>query len=184
MTTRVPSSQRTSQKIRDLIHELEGGEGLERLLQLAMRKIIEEALEAEVSDVLGRSHYERRREGQSGYRNGSRAARVKTAEGPIEYRVPQVTDTDEPFRSKIRPELEMRTRALEELAVEMYARGLSTRDIEATFRGEDGRSLLSSSCISVRAPRKTPRAARRSSRTSNAADSRIPSWWSPMERLG
>ena len=61
MATRVPSSERTSQKIRDLIQELEEGDGLEGLLHLAMRKIIEEALEAEVSDVLGRGHYERRR---------------------------------------------------------------------------------------------------------------------------
>ena len=73
---------------------------------------------------------------------------MKSAEGPIEYRAPQVSDTDEPFRSGIRPELEKRTRALEELAVEMYARGLSTRDIEATFRGEDGRSLLSRTAVS------------------------------------
>ena len=148
MATRVPSSERTSQKIRELIQELEEGDGLEGLLQLAMRKIIEEALEAEVSDVLGRGHYARRREGQKGYRNGSRPARVKSAEGPIDYRAPQVSDTDEPFRSGIRPELEKRTRALEELAVEMYARGLSTRDIEATFRGEDGRSLLSRTAVS------------------------------------
>ncbi len=59
-----------------------------------------------------------------------------------------MSDTDEPFRSGIRPELEKRTRALEELAVEMYARGLSTRDIEATFRGEDERSLLSRTAVS------------------------------------
>ena len=30
----------------------------------------------------------------------------------------------------------------------MYARGLSTRDIEATFRDEDGRSLLSRTAVS------------------------------------
>jgi transposase-like protein len=148
LTTRVPSSERTSQKIRELIQELEEGDGLEELLHLAVRRIIEETLEAEVSDVLGRGHYERRRVGQTGYRNGSRAARVKSAEGPIDYWAPQVTGTDEPFRSKIRPELEKRTPALEDLAVEMYARGLSTRDIEATFRGEDGRSLLSRTAVS------------------------------------
>ena len=59
-----------------------------------------------------------------------------------------MSDTDQPFRSGIRPELEKRTRALEELAVEMYARGLSTHDIEATFRGEDGRSLLPRTAVS------------------------------------
>jgi len=32
--------------------------------------------------------------------------------------------------------------------VEMYARGLSTRDIEALFADEDGRSLLSRTAVS------------------------------------
>jgi transposase-like protein len=41
-----------------------------------------------------------------------------------------------------------RTEELETLAVEMYARGLSTRDIEAVFADTDGRSLLSRSAVS------------------------------------
>jgi len=37
---------------------------------------------------------------------------------------------------------------LEALAVEMYARGLSTRDIEALFADERGQSLLSRTAVS------------------------------------
>jgi hypothetical protein len=37
---------------------------------------------------------------------------------------------------------------LERLAVEMYARGLSMRDIEAAFTAPDGRCLLSRSAAS------------------------------------
>jgi transposase-like protein len=37
---------------------------------------------------------------------------------------------------------------LEALAVEMYARGLSTRDVEAVFLDADGRSLLSRTAVS------------------------------------
>ena len=54
----------------------------------------------------------------------------------------------EPFRSQIRSELGPRTEALEDLAVEMYARGLSTRDIEAAVCDEHGRSLLSRTAVS------------------------------------
>jgi len=54
---------------------------------------------------------------------------------------------DAPLRA-LRESLKGRTDALEELAVEMYARGLSTRDIEAALRGEDGHSLLSRSAVS------------------------------------
>lgn len=38
--------------------------------------------------------------------------------------------------------------ALEDLAVEMYARGLSTRDIEACFKDEEGISLLTRTAVS------------------------------------
>ena len=62
--------------------------------------------------------------------------------------MPQVRGLEEPFRSRIRPELGKRTEALEDLAVEMYARGLSTRDIEAALCDEKGRSLLSRTAVS------------------------------------
>ncbi len=41
-----------------------------------------------------------------------------------------------------------RTDALERLAIEMYARGLSTRDIEDTTRDENGKAMLSKSAVS------------------------------------
>src|SRR5439155_15204967 len=72
---------------------------------------------------------------------------LRTAEGPIEYGVPQVADRAEPFVSRVRAGLAGRTAELEQLALEMYARGLSTRDIEAAFRDASGTSL--SSCTAV-----------------------------------
>jgi len=51
-------------------------------------------------------------------------------------------------RSRSVRALGKRSAALERLAVEMYARGLSTRDIEATFADEEGNSLLSKSAVS------------------------------------
>ena len=67
---------------------------------------------------------------------GPRAGRPKTA------------DREEPFRSEIRTQLKGRTEALEHLAVEMLARGLSVRDIEDAFRNEEGRLLLSRTAVS------------------------------------
>jgi putative transposase len=58
---------------------------------------------------------------------------VKTAEGAVDYSAPQVRDAPEPFVSRVRAALSGRTRELERLAVELYARGLSTRDIEDAF---------------------------------------------------
>ena len=64
-----------------------------------------------------------------------------SAEGRIEYSAPQIADRAAPFVSAIRENLGGRTEALEDLAVELYARGLSTRDIEDTFKDEHGRRL-------------------------------------------
>jgi transposase-like protein len=66
----------------------------------------------------------------------------------IEYAAPQIAGRDEPFRSEIREHLKGRTQALEDLAVELLARGLSVRDIEDAFKDETGRLLLSRTAVS------------------------------------
>jgi putative transposase len=77
-----------------------------------------------------------------GYRNGYRTGRLRTAEGLMEYAAPQIAGRDEPFRSAIRQHLKGHTQGLEDLAIEMLARGLSVRDIEDAFKEENGRLLL------------------------------------------
>ncbi len=54
----------------------------------------------------------------------------------------------EPFRSRVREILGDHTEALETLPVEMYARGLSTRDIEALLADETGKSPSSRTAVS------------------------------------
>ena len=66
----------------------------------------------------------------------------------MDYSAPQVRDTPEPFVSNVRTALFGRTRELEWLAVELYARGLSTRDIEDAFTDETGPRLLSRAAVS------------------------------------
>src|SRR5207237_1831830 len=56
--------------------------------------------------------------------------------------------TAELFRSRIREGIRGRTEELERLAVEMYARGLSVRDIEAAFTDETGRCALTKTAAS------------------------------------
>ena len=75
-------------------------------------------------------------------------AGLKTAEGLIDFAAPQVAGREAPFRSEIRSHLRGRTEALEGLAVELLARGLSVRDIEDAFRDESGRLLLSRTAVS------------------------------------
>ncbi len=136
---RVPASATTRERLAALFNgrsEVDDVKGA--MVREAVRLIVEEALEGEAADVLGRGYYEPGAVAGSGYRNGYRRGKLKTAEGAIEYGVPQVSDRAEPFRSKVREILKGRTAELERLAVEMYARGLSTRDIEAAFTDESG----------------------------------------------
>jgi len=149
MRTRVPGSMRTRQSLSDLIEgRLSSADGRSELVKLATRLIVEEALEGESRDGVGREYYEHGAAAGQGYRNGTRAGRLKTAEGFIEYSAPQIAGRDTPFRSEIRDHLQGRTQALEDLAVEMLARGLSVRDIEDAFRDETGRLLLSKTAAS------------------------------------
>ena len=149
MSKRVPGSERTREALSDLISgRLSTEFGRSELVQPATRLIVEEGLEAEVRDALGRGYYERGAEAGAGYRNGLRRGRIKTAEGLIEYAAPQVSGRDEPFRSELRDHLKGRTEALESLAIEMLARGLSVRDIEDAFKDESGRLLLSRTAAS------------------------------------
>jgi transposase-like protein len=67
----------------------------------------------------------------------------------IEYAAPQVTDTASPWQSEVRQALSGRTEELERLALEMYARGLSMRDIEAAFTDQTGNCVLSKSAAST-----------------------------------
>jgi hypothetical protein len=68
--------------------------------------------------------------------------------GLMEYSAPQIAGRDEPFRSSIREHLKGHTQGLEDLAIEMLARGLSVRDIEDAFKDESGRLLLSKTAVS------------------------------------
>jgi len=147
---RLPASEATRKRIAGLMNE---DFSKSALMKAAMQLIIEEALEAEVEDGLGRGRYERGGAEAKGYRNGVRPGHLKTAEGPIDYAVPQVTGMAEPWVSELRQSLAGRTEELERLAVEMYARGLSMRDIEAAFTDEMGRCVLSRTAASQVAER-------------------------------
>lgn len=72
MAKRVPGSMRTRQQLSDLIEgRLSSSDGRAELVKLATRLIVEEALEAEAEDAIGREYYEHG-DGVGAYRNGIR----------------------------------------------------------------------------------------------------------------
>jgi len=141
---RVPPSKATKARIEDLLSgSMDEGSPMSELVRLSVEHIVEEALEAKVAELLGRGYYERG--SGSGHRNGYRRSRLKTGEGVVDYAVPQVREVEAVGElARFRGELRGRSEELERLAIEMYARGCSTRDIEATF----GPGMLSRSSVS------------------------------------
>jgi Transposase, Mutator family len=111
--------------------------------------VVQELVEGEQADFLGgRGHYQRRGERQRGFRNGYEPRRIRTAEGRLSVQVPQVRGADGPFRSALMSFLEGNSDLLDRLVTEMYARGMSTRDIEDAFRDVTGERLISKSAVS------------------------------------
>ncbi len=73
MSKRVPGSMRTCQSLCDLIEgRLSSPDGRAELVRLATCLMVEEALEAESRDAVGREYYEHGAAPGQGYRNGSR----------------------------------------------------------------------------------------------------------------
>ncbi len=82
---RIPASERTSQKLHELLTQgVADGDARTELIRLAVRKIIEEALEAEVDAALGRGYYESGAAPGAGYRNGLSARAAEDGRrGPL-----------------------------------------------------------------------------------------------------
>jgi len=148
-----PSAQIRKQLDQLFSEGLEGpGNLLSTLVQLATQLVVQEMLEREATEQLGRAHYQHRQPGEvlRGYRNGYEPGRLRTSEGEIAVQVPQVREWvgEGPYPSRLMGALRGRSDVLEKLAVQMYSRGLSVRDIEDALREATGQTLLSRDAVS------------------------------------
>jgi putative transposase len=124
-------------------------EVLEDVARLGARLILQTALEAEVTEFLGRDRYARGDRARAGHRNGYSDVTVKTTAGPVELARPKLRGTDERFASRLLGKTVTRTNALESLVIAGYVRGLSTRDVEASLADALGpEATLSKSTVS------------------------------------
>jgi transposase-like protein len=147
MNRKVKPSKRLNKRIQQLTSgRAEADDLLAELVDLGAQKILQEGLEAEVDEFLGRGWYERSgSEEPKGYRNGYWPKTFKTQSGRAEVQVPRVRGAEESFESALLDRLDNMEQRLKKLAVEMYTRGLSTRDIEATLTDGDGQPVISRS---------------------------------------
>jgi transposase-like protein len=130
--------------------QLEGQSGEELLstwVRLSTERVLQEAWEDEQALALGRERYERRG-GQQGYRNGYEPGTVKTAEGVLRVEVPQIRGRADSSRSELWSQVAKTREVLKRLIVEMYAGGLSQRDMEYSLEKALGQFVLSKSTVS------------------------------------
>jgi transposase-like protein len=111
---------------------------LDSWLRVKIQGFIQQMLEEEVTDLLGRSKSQRRQalDSTSGYRNGyGKPRKLTTGCGTVTLRRPRVRNLDERFESRILPLFERRTRQVSELIPQLYLHGLSQGDFDLALRG-------------------------------------------------
>lgn len=120
---------------------------------------MEAALEAEVTEFLGRERYQRAAgcsDASDGSRNGYRPVTVKTTTGPVTLERPKLRGTTAAFASRLFGKHVTKTNALETLVIAAFVRGLSVRDVEATLTEALGdqaaisKSTVSEICKAIR----------------------------------
>jgi putative transposase len=126
---------------------------LEEVARLGAQLLMQAALEAEVTEFLGRDRYQRAaacEDARSGSRNGHREVTVKTTAGPVVLARPKLRGTSEAFASRLFGRHVTKTNALESLVIASFVRGLSVRDVEATLAEALGdQAAISKSTVSA-----------------------------------
>ena len=113
-------------------------EHLEDWVRGQVQRLIQDLLEQEVTEFLGRARSVRRADSDSdtGYRNGYAPPRKLTlSSGTIHLRRPRVRDTEERFESRLLPLFVHRTRKVADLISDLYLHGLSEGDFDLALRG-------------------------------------------------
>src|SRR5579859_879369 len=123
----------------DVVDELLAGAKTEEeivgpggLLSQLTKRLVERALEVELTDHVG---YERHQEppgGAGNTRNGSTPKTLVTEHGPVQINAPR--DREGSFEPRLVRKRQRRFEGFDEKILALYSRGLSTRDIEAYLR--------------------------------------------------
>ena len=120
-------------------------------LEGKVQALLQEVLEAEVTELLGRCKSQRRApvEAPAGYRNGYGKPRQLTlGGGTIRLRRPRVRGLEERFESRVLPLFVRRSQEVSALLPELYLHGLAEGDFDLALRGLLGEeAALSASTV-------------------------------------
>jgi transposase-like protein len=126
-------------------------DNLDAWVREQLQGFIQQLLEEEVTEFLGRRKSERRAavDPQPGYRNGyGKPRRLTLGCGTITVRRPRVRGLEARFESRVLPLFARRTRAVSALIPELYLHGLAAGDFDLALRGLLGETApLSASTV-------------------------------------
>ena len=106
--------------------------GPDGLLGQVSKAVLERALNEELTEHLGYDRHESSGRGSGNSRNGSYGKRVLTDLGPLDLEIPR--DRAGSFEPKIVPKGTRRLAGFNDKIIALYARGMTTRDIQAHLR--------------------------------------------------
>lgn len=109
------------------------------LLNSLTAKVMNRALDAELTEHLDYESGAAPPDGQSNRRNGHRTKKVRTSRGEVPVKVPR--DRDGSYEPKLLRKYQRAIPGFDEKLLGLYARGMSTRDIHAFFQEEYGVSV-------------------------------------------
>jgi len=113
-------------------------EELDEWVRGQVQGLIQELLEEEITELLGRAKSARRSalDGTPGYRNGyGRPRRLTLSSGTIRVRRPRVRNLEERFESRVLPLFARKSKKVAELIPELYLHGLAEGDFDLALRG-------------------------------------------------
>ena len=132
---RSPEEQERREKIRELLHlsGVSSMEDIQNLFKETIAEFMEDGLDAELSEELGYSKYDYRNKDTDNSRNGHSSKTLRTSFGKVDVSVPRDR------KGEVEPRLLKKNQTsisqdIEEKILSMYAKGMTTGDIEAHIR--------------------------------------------------
>ena len=132
---RSPEEQARRAKIRELLQEsnISSMEDIQNLFKETIAEFMENGLDAELDDELGYSKYDYKNKETENSRNGHSSKTLRTSFGDVEVAVPRDR------KGEFDPQLLKRNQTsisqdIEEKILSMYAKGMTTGDIETHIR--------------------------------------------------
>ena len=129
--TRAKSPNKTDVLLDELLEGCESPEdifGKHGLVKQLTKRLVERALRAELTAHLGYPPHAPEGRGSGNTRNGSTAKTVQTAHGDFALQTPR--DREGSFEPMLVPKRQRRLEGFDEKVLALYARGLTTREIQ------------------------------------------------------